>query len=189
MKLPVVGLTVVIMTSLSGCIGTSRVQRAAFLPGPVHTAAPESGVVPPGTWLVVRTNDVVRTRQGYPDTVYYATVARDVVDQNKRVLIPKESAVELAVRWLPYLGPGGAGMTELMLGVDSVTVHGVRYPVATDIETPGAGGIGVYRQAAKLVNNEPADHVQTAGRRINVAADTLLAFRTEDPIRLRGYRR
>jgi hypothetical protein len=80
-------------------------------------------------------------------TIYSANVAEDVVDQNGTVLIPKDSAVELGARWLPNLGPGGVGMTELILELRAVTVKGVRYPVATASEPPGAGGLGLARRA------------------------------------------
>jgi hypothetical protein len=167
------------------------VAGAAVSPlGPVRTVTAEPGVVPPGTSLVVRTGDSVSTRRELRGTIYTATVAEDVVDQNGTVLIPTESPVELAVRSLPYLGPGGVGMTELVLEVRSLTIRGFSYPVATVSETPGAGGIGVDRNAAKLVAGDAAaGEVVTAGRRINVPADTLLAFRIDDPIRLTGFRR
>ncbi|HEY6341486.1 MAG TPA: hypothetical protein VIY49_08350 [Bryobacteraceae bacterium] len=159
-------------------------------PDPVRAVASEPGVVPSGTPLVVRTGDTVRTRKALRGTIYGATVAEDILDQNGTVLIPRGSPVELAVRSLPYLGPGGVGMTELMLEARAVTVKGFRYPVATASEKPGAGGIGLDRDAPKWVAGDTAAHaVVTAGRRINVPVDSLLAFRIDDPIRLMGFRR
>jgi hypothetical protein len=157
----------------------------------VHTATAEPGVIPPGTSLVVRTNDIVRTHRAFPNTIYVASLAKDVLDQDGGILIPKESVVELVVRLLSYLGPGGVGMTELALDIQAVTVKGVRYPVGTEtIEEPNAGGLELNRHAAKWVGGvEAAGQVLTRGRRINVPAGALLAFQIEDPIRLRGYRR
>jgi hypothetical protein len=56
-------------------------------------------------------------------------------------------------------------MTLLTLDVDAVVVRGVRYPVETENEKPGAGGIGVNRGAAKWIggNEEAARHVVTRG--------------------------
>jgi hypothetical protein len=158
--------------------------------GSIHTVTVEPGVLPPGTSVVVRTKDTVRTGRAYRTTVYWASVAEDILDQNGGVLIPKESPVEMVVRSAPYLGPGGVGMTVLTLDLGTVTVGGVRYPVETDDEKPGAGGIGVEHGAAKYVGgDETASHVVTRGRRINVPAESLLSFQIQAPIRLRGYQR
>ena len=100
--------------------------------------------MPAGSSLVVQKDDPVTAVRAMRATIYSANVAEDVVDQNGTVLIPKDSAVELGIRWLPYLGPGGVGMTELILELRAVTVKGVRYPVATVSEPPGAGGLGSH---------------------------------------------
>jgi hypothetical protein len=158
--------------------------------GPVRTVTAEPGVVPPGTTLVVRTSDTVRTRKALRGTIYGATVAEDILDQNGTVLIPIGSPVELVVRSLPYLGPGGVGMTELKLEVRAVSVNGFRYPVATGSERPGAGGLWLDRDAAQWVAGDTAaGEAITVGRRIYVPDDSLLAFRIDDPIRLMGFRR
>jgi hypothetical protein len=188
MKHPILGFATLAIAGLCSCIAG---DNAGLIPvGPIHTVTSESGVVPPGTSLVVRTLDTVRTHKAYRSTVYVASVAQNVLDQHGVVLIPKESPVELVVRSLPYLGPGGVGMTLLTLDIDAVTVRGVRYPVETDDEAPGAGGIGVDRGAARWVGgSDDARHVVTRGHNINVPAETLLAFQIQAPIRLRGYQR
>ncbi len=190
MRFLVAGFTIVTAAGLSSCVGTRPANRAALPPtGLVRTVTAESGVVPPGTWLVVRTNDPVNARTAYRSTVYSASVSENVLDQKERVLIPKESPVELGVHSLSYLGPGGAGMTQLTLDLRSVTVNGVRYPVDTTGE-PNAGGLGVDHYTAKWVGGgERVGKVLASGRRINVPAETVLAFQIQDPIRLRGYAR
>jgi hypothetical protein len=180
-------LATVTIPSLSSCIAAGNAGPVPI--SPVRVVTEEPGVVPPGTSLVVRTKDTVRTRKSYRSTLYAAIVAEDILDQNGAILIPKESPVELVVRSLPYLGPGGVGMMVLTLDVGAVTVNGVRYPVESD-DTPGAGGIGVDRGAAKWGGgDEVANGVVTRGRRINVPAETVLAFQIQAPLRLRGYRR
>jgi hypothetical protein len=160
--------------------------------GPVHAVTAEAGVLPPGTSLVVRTKDAVRTSRAYRSTVYFANAAVDVLDQNDAVLIPRGSPIELVVNPLSYLGPGGVGMTLLTLDIGAVTVRDVRYPVDTQGEAPGAGGIGVNRGAAVRWiggSEEAAGQVVTRGPRIDVPADTLLVFQIQAPILLRGYQR
>lgn len=165
-------------------------------PGPVRIITAKPGVVPRGTPVLIRTDETVSTRRASRGTImsrgtiYDASVAEDVVDQHGNILIPKESPVELVVRSLWYLGPGGVGMTELALGVRAVTVNGVRYPVETETGEPKEGGLGGNpRIAEPVAGGEAAGQLLTSGRRIDVPADTVLAFQIADPIRLRGYRR
>lgn len=181
-------ITVFTIAVLS-CIGTYAADRTARLAhGPVRIVTTEPGVLPPGTSLVVRAADTVNTRRAYRGTVYEASVAENVLDQNDSVLIPKDSPVELAVRSFPYLGPGGVGMTGLTLSVEAITVKGIRYPVATVGETMNAGGIRAREDAIRTIGvNESA--VESSGSRIRIPANTLLVFQLEDPIRLRDYQR
>ncbi len=184
----ILGFVTLTVAGMSNCIAGDGGGLAAI--GPVHTVTAERGVVPPGTSLVVRTRDTVNTTRAYRSTVYLASFAVDVIDQNGAVLIPKESAVELGVRSLAYLGPGGAGMTLLTLDVHAITVGGVRYRVTAGDELPSAGGIGVERGAAKWIGgNGKGGKVVTRGRSIHVPTDTVVAFQIQDPIRLRGYQR
>jgi hypothetical protein len=189
LRLPILGL-VTLTVVMSG----NRLEAGNDAVAPIvsaRTVAAESGVVPPGTSLLVRANDTVTTRKAYRGTVYSASLAADILDQNGAILIPKESAIEMVVRSVPYLGPGGVGMTLLTLDIDAVTVGNVRYPVETDDKAPGAGGIGVNDDPVKWVGgkDEAANNVVTRGGRINVPSDTVLAFQIQAPIRLQGYQR
>jgi hypothetical protein len=189
MRLQVVSFTVLVVVGLSSCTRTVRADRDALVPpGPVRVATTEPGVVPAGTSLVVRTKDTVSSDRAFRDTVYDASLAEDVLDQNGTVLIPKESPVDLGVFSFGFLGPGGAGMTELVLGLRAVTVNGVSYPVGS-AEPQRNGGLGASDHTAKPVGGSAAGQVLTRGSRIRVPAGTLLRFQTEEPIRLRGYRR
>ena len=181
-------ITVLTVAALS-CIGTYAADRTAPpAEGSVRTVTPEPGVVPDGASLVVRAADTVSTRRAHRGTIYEASVAEDVVDQNGAVLIPRDSPVELAVRSFPYLGPGGVGMTGLTMSVEAVTVKGARYPVATVGETMNAGGIRAHEDAIRVIGADES-RVEASGSRIRVPANTLLAFQLEDPIRLSGYQR
>ena len=173
------------LTDLVGCMRTGRADRETLQPSePVRKVTAEPGVVPAGTSLLVRTNDTISTKRAYRDTIYEASLAEDVLDQNGVVLIPKGSPVDLAVFSFAFLGPGGAGMTELVLGLRAVTLSGVTYRV-NSAEPPRAGGLGADDHTAKWVGGAPAGEVLTRGSRINVPSGTLLRFQTTDPIRLR----
>jgi len=189
MKRLILDLATLTILALGSCLAAD--SASVIEVSPVHTANSEPGVVPPGTPVLVRTKDAVKTARAYRGTVYLASAAADIVDDKGAVLIPKESPIELVVRSVSYLGPGGVGMTLLTLDIDAVVVRDVRYPVETDNQKPGAGGIGVDRGAAKWIgaDADAAREVLTRGRHINVPADTLLAFQIEAPIRLRGYQR
>jgi hypothetical protein len=191
MTLRFLTFTALAVAGLSSCSQSPRVNRAALLPpGPTRTATSVPGIVPAGSVLVVRTGDTVNTRNPLPGTIYDANVAKAVVDQYGDVLIPQGAPVALSVAGLWYLGPGGVGMTELMLGVRELTVNGKSYPVVTEPGEPHAGGLGVNRHIPTWVGGgEPGAKVYTNGRKIYVPADTLLAFYLQDPIRLSGYRR
>jgi hypothetical protein len=66
-----VAFIVMIVASLSSCVAIGRADRAALPPtGPVRIATTEPGVVPPGSSLVVRTNDSVISRTAFRSTVY-----------------------------------------------------------------------------------------------------------------------
>jgi hypothetical protein len=189
MKHLIPNLATLTVVAMGNCVTADSADVGAV--GSVQTVAAEPGVAPPGTSVVVRTKDAVKTGKAYRGTVYFASAAADVVDENGVVLIPKESPIELVVRSVAYLGPGGVGVTLLTLDIDAVVVRDIRYPVETDNEKPGAGGIGVDRGAAKWIGGreDAARPVVTRGGSINVPAGILLAFQIQAPIRLQGFHR
>jgi hypothetical protein len=95
------------LLALGNCVAGDTADAIAI--GPVHTVTAEPGVLPPGTSFVVRTKETVNTAKAYRSTVYLASIAADILDQNGAVLIPKDSPVELAVRSVSYLGPEAPG--------------------------------------------------------------------------------
>ena len=183
-------LLLLLVVALAGGIRTVGADRVDQPPaGPVRIVTTEPGVVPKGTLLVVRTNDPVSTDRAFRSTIYEGSLSEDVIDQNEKVLIPKESPVDLSVFSFRFLGPGGGGMSELVLGVRAVTVNGVTYPVET-AEPQRDGGLGANSHTPKWVGgNGEVGRVLTRGRRINVPTGALLSFQTDEPIRLRGYHR
>jgi len=185
MRLYIVGLTLLAFARLTigiGHAGTTAVPTLGF----VGIVTVESGVVPPGTPLLVRTTEVVSTDKASRTAIYGGQVAEGVQDQNGNVLVPSMSPVELAVNQVAFLGPGGVGMWELVLDIRAMTVKGVRYEVETAEGT--SKGAGFEPQGAAAIAAEGRTrHVLTSGRRINVPAGTVLKFLTAEPIRLRDY--
>jgi len=155
--------------------------------GKIVTSDP--GVVPRGTPFIIRTNGVIKTDRASEDTVYDASVAQDILDQNGNVLIPKDSRLELVVLSFAFLGPGGGGSTELGLCASQVVIRGVSYPIHIS-EPKKDGGLsgGIY--AAEWVGGAGAKgKVLTRGHRIDVPSGALLKVQNENAIRLSGYSR
>lgn len=189
MKLNMAGLAVIaVLASLGTSQAINADQRDSLTPGPTHVVTMEPGVVPAGSPLTVRMDDTINTDRAYRNTIYGATLAYDVVDQNGAILIPKDSSVDLAVYSFGFLGPGGSGMTELVLGVRAVTIKGVNYPVET-AAPPRDGGLSFGHTPKWIGGAGKANEVLTEGNRIRVPDGVLLLFQTLDPIRLKGYRR
>jgi hypothetical protein len=188
MKVQASGFTFLLAVSLMSCIQAVHADRTTSIPVE-RIVTTEAGVLPAGTQLVVRSNDTVSTSRASADTIYGASLAADILDQDGRVLIPKESPVDMGVFSFGYLGPGGGPMTELVLGVREVTVTGMVYPVET-AQRQRDGGLGSTEHMGKWVGGTGEPHqVLTRGRRIYVPRGALLSFQTIDPIRLKGYQR
>jgi hypothetical protein len=175
----------------NGCTGAGQFDQAGHsaLPPSLTVRVAEPGVVSEGTVLLVRTKDAVNASRELRGTIYAASITDDVLDQDGNVLIPKTSPVELVVRSLSYLGPGGVGASDLTLGIGAATVNSVRYAVETVSGQPRAGGIEVAGAPRLIGGAKARGQVIIRGPRINVPKGTELAFRLEDPIRLVGYGR
>jgi hypothetical protein len=142
--------------------------------------------VPKGTPFIIRTNAVIKTDSASQDTVYDASVAQDILDQNGNVLIPKDSRLELVVLSFGFLGPGGAGSTELGLCAWQIVIRGVSYPIHIS-EAQKDGGLSGGIHAAEWVGGAGAkDKVLTRGRRVDVPSGALLKVQNENAIRLRA---
>jgi hypothetical protein len=195
--------------------GTSR-TRTTVPSGPVSTGSNDPGLIPSGTELVIRTNERVETKAATAQgKVYSAQTARDIVDTSGNVLVPSGSPVELMV--VDSSGGGTAGTPSLDLGVSGITVRGTRYAVDTETEREsGRGGVGANRRTATMVGGGAllgtligaaagggagaaigaaigaagggAVQVLTRGNEVRVPAETVMTFRLDAPVRLRGYR-
>jgi hypothetical protein len=169
-------------------------------------------LVPSGTELVVRTNEVIDSRTARDAQAYYtATIDRDVADSSGEIVIPRGSDARLIVR--------NTTSDELVLDLDSITVDGRRYRVTSSDVEQDAGrreGIGTNKRTAEMVGGGAVlgtllgaiagggkgaaigaiaggvtggvAQVLTRGKEVRVPAETLLRFRLDAPLRLEGER-
>ena len=130
---------------------TTGVAAAAMLVSPTVANAQSWNYVnpiPSGTSLQIRTTETIDT-QTMDGRIFTGTVESDVRDTQGRVAIPRGATAELVVR----RGPDD----ELVLDLDSVTVHGRRYGVDATRNRIGGGvdirnsGIGANRETARNV--------------------------------------
>ena len=130
---------------------TTGVAAAAMLVAPTVANAQSWNYVnpiPSGTSLQIRTTEAIDT-QTMDGRIFTGTVESDVRDTQGHVAIPRGSTAELVVR----RGPDD----ELVLDLDSVTVHGRRYGVdatrnriSTGVDVRNSG-IGANRETARNV--------------------------------------
>ncbi len=202
-------------TWLLGCAAlalASAFGAAAAAPpaGPVRAATTERNQVPECTNVVIRTNQAIKTRE--PGQTFSAEVAESIENESGHVLVPRGASAELVV----VRASGGAvGTPEIELALRSITVNGKRYAVSSDTsQQRGEEGLGKNKRTAEMAGGGAllgtvvgaiagggkgaaigaitgavggaAVQVITKGREVRVPAETLLTFRTEAPVRMRG---
>jgi hypothetical protein len=205
----VLALAVVMFST--GC--AKQTQTSSNVPtGPVYTSASAPGLIPAGTQVVIRTNEPITSSTAKPNATYSGEVVRDIVNQNGTVLVPSASPVQLAVVEADSKGAGGK---QLSLALRSITVKGKTYMVESPAVQQGREGLGANRRTAGFVGGGAilgtvigaiagggtgaaigagvgaaggaATQVITGGREVKVPAETVLTFRLDSPIELKGY--
>lgn len=121
--------------------------------GSVQADTSDPNYIPPGTDFAVRVNENIETNE--PGKRFTAEVAQDIVDRSGRIIVPRGSGAELVV--VAVNSGGTVGTRTVSLGVDSVTVRGRKYSVATVArEEEGAAGLGTNRRTAEMVGGAAA---------------------------------
>ena len=132
---------------------TSQVQSLEFLSAERANPRAARGrqlEAPAGTQLVVRTVEMIDSRNSRPDQVFSAIIEEDVRDGSGRVLIPQRSSAQLVIREMT--SGGQIGSPEMVLDLQSITVDGRRYLVSTnDVALESETGIGRNRRTAETV--------------------------------------
>ena len=164
-------------------------------------------MVPAGAEISIRTNEGIDAHDAAEGRSYSAQVARDVVDTNGRIVIPRGSDARLIVR--------NTG-NQMALDLQSVNVNGQRYTLDTDELDRGRQGLGENRRTGEFVGGGAAlgavigalagggkgagigalaggaagagAEVVTKGDRVRVPAETVLNFRLESNLNLHPAR-
>lgn len=103
-----------------------------------------------GTQLEILTNQTIDSKTASPNQLFPAQVNHDVVDNSGEVIVPKGSPAQLVIR--SASGGGVTGTSDLLLDVQSITVHGRRYLVRTSsLREKGRGGLGANKRTAEMV--------------------------------------
>ena len=192
---------------------TSQVEALEFLsaeranPNAVGSHRVEARA---GTELVVRTVEMIDSRNSVADQVFSAIVAEDV-DSDARVVVPAGSSAQLIIR---QVSSGGAtGSPEMALDIQSMTIAGRRYAVSTaEVMLKSGPGIGVTRRTAETTGaavrgtvigviagaqgaatgvgaaGEAGAQVPTSGHELRVPAETVIRFRLDKPLTLQAER-
>jgi hypothetical protein len=171
-------------------------------------AVAQVGTIGTGTRILVRTSEMIEVKKS-EDRVFAGVVDVAVRDANGTVAIPRGAHVDLVVRELSN--------KDLALDLESLTVSGRRYAVATDSVATGSGqkdGIGSNKRTAEYVGGGAllgtiigaiagggkgaaigaaagagagaGTQVLTRGKTVRVPAESLLTFRLEQPLQMRG---
>ena len=139
--------------STSQLTRTDQNRPTTPVTGSVQADTNDPNYIPPGTNFAVRVNENIETNE--PGQKFMAEVAQDIVDRSGNVIVPSGSQAEIVV--VAVDGGGAVGTRTVSLGVDSVTVRGRKYDVATvSTEEAGPGGLGTNRRTAEMVGGAAA---------------------------------
>ncbi len=120
---------------------------------PVYANNPSGGVIPAGTQLQIRTNEAINGTAETAGRTYSAEIAQDVIGQNGSVLIPRGSQAQLTVGKVSSGGTLGTGNNQVALGLQSVSVNGTSYQIASNPvqqQSSNERGIGANKRTAVM---------------------------------------
>ncbi len=204
---------------------TAPVSQPAPAPAPqAYNSAPppaagpveEFRTIPAGTTLSVRNNSAIDSTTASTGQTYSGVVARDVLDRDGRVAIPRGSDATLVVRGVSDQGRV-EGRSELVLDVGAVTVAGRKYRLDTsDVVEKGTEGLGKNKRTGEFVGGGAAlggiigalagggkgaaigalsgagagtaTEAITRGKAVRVPSETVLSFRIEAPVHIHEVR-
>ena len=163
--------------------------------------------LPAGTAIDVRTNERIEIKDSSDGRIFYGVVARDVMDPDGNIAIPRGSNVELIVR--------NIGNHEMAVDLESVTVGGERYAVSSDdseISSDRRQGVGKNKRTGEFVGGGAVigtiigaiagggkgaaigaiaggatgvgAETATRGKTVKVPAESVLTFRLNAPLRI-----
>ena len=187
-------------------------------PPPDHDYVPAETfhTIPSGTTLAVRTDQAIDSHTAASGQTYSGVVARNVLDSDGKVAIPRGASATLVIRDAQAQGKF-QGQSELAVDVAAVRVEGRQYRLETsDFVERGRQGVGTNRRPAEFTGGGTAlgtiigaiagggkgaaigalsgaaagatTQSVTRGKGARIPAETVLNFRLEAPIRIREMR-
>lgn len=169
-------------------------------------------MLPVDTQVAIRTEETIDSRRASEGQTFAAEVARDLVDANGDLVIPKGANAVIVIK---SASQGGRfkGQSDLVLDLKSVAVEGRQYTIDTaDITEKGRQGVGVNKRTAEFGGGGAAigaiigaiagggkgagigagagagagvlGEILTKGGSINVPAESILTFRLDRPFRV-----
>jgi hypothetical protein len=195
---------------------TTASSGAASEPDRQLTPAETFVTIPSGATIAVRTDQTIDSQTAAAGQTYPGVVARDTLDTNGNVAIPRGSPATLVIRESRAQGKV-EGRSELAVDVAAVRVQGRRYRLeTTDFVERGREGLGANERTAKFAGGGgvlgtiigavagggkgaaigalsgaaagAATQSVTRGKGVRIPAETILSFRLEAPIRIRETR-
>lgn len=165
--------------------------------------AQQTGTLPPGTEIKVRADQEITAEAANAGQSYPGTVSAAAVDSEGHIVIPKGARAGLKV-----LADGG----KVALDLFSVTIDGKEHAIEAKGYKPGS--VGANKTTAKYAGGGAVAgaligalagrgkgaaigtlaggaagagaQVLTAGKKIHVPAETVLSFKTAQPLELHG---
>jgi hypothetical protein len=168
-------------------------------------------VVPSGTELVVRTNEIIDSERAREGQTFAAQIDQDVLGDSNQVIIPRGSSAQLTIKTIS--SGGVAGTPEMALGLQSIVVRGRNYLIdSADLHEKGTSGLGANKRTGEMVGGGAllgtiigaiagggkgaaigalggaaaggGAEVLTKGKVVRVPAEAVLRFRLDNAIHL-----
>lgn len=164
--------------------------------------------LPAGTNIDIRMNETIDMRDSSDGRIFNGEVARDVIDRDGNIAIPRGARAELIVRDL--------GQRDLGIDLESITVDGRRYMVASNENVQSSAnrqGVGGNKRTGEFVGGGAllgtilgaiggggkgaaigalaggaagaGAQVLTRGSHVRVPVESVLSFRLNEPLRVR----
>ena len=181
---------------------TSQVESLTFVSADRANRNAASGPtlqMPAGTALRIRTTEMIDSRTSGVAQVFSGTVDREV-ETVDGVTVPRGASAQLLIR---QVAGDPAAAPEMVLDVESITIAGRRYETTSAaVLTEQPGGTNVGGAPGTIIGSmtssgtgfagvlsgsgEDAGYVVTRGPQVRVPPQTLLEFRLEHAVTLRG---
>jgi len=124
-------------------------------------------VIVPGTEIPVRTDTTIDVASWQRGRIYPAYVARDILGEDGRVVIPRGSEAELIVR---RPAPG-----QMVVDLESIHINGKRYVMSTT-------GPEYNMAEGEFQNGTGLAGVITSGSEIRIPGESEITFRLQEPV-------